>query len=337
MRYGLGFVLLLFLSLVASTQPCFSQGGGHIVGGHVRDEATQEPLPSVALEIKASGAQAAPPTTSGIQGEFRFGGLRDGEFFVLATKKGYETVTVTVSIMPGGAPPVDIFMHKQRTERPSAPGDAVSARDLSIPEKAQEAFSKGRTLLYDKSSPAKAIPQFEQAIAQFPDYYEAYTQIGVANYRLNKFPEAEKSLLKAVDLSAGKYSDSMFLLAQMLDDQQRFAEAELLARQAIANDDGCWHCHFELARALVGLKRAHEAEASALQAKELKPDYAQVYLVLANAHIQQQKFSSVVQDFSEYLKLAPNAPGSDQIRQRRDRMQEVLQHAPAQPNVPKQQ
>jgi len=334
MRCRFGFVLLI-LVLVVSTQPCFPQSGGHTVGGHVRDEATQEPLQSVALEIKASGAQAAPPTTSGIEGEFRFAGLRDGDFYVVATKKGYETVTVTVSIMVGGgAPPVDIFMHKQRAERPIAPGDAVSTRALSIPEKAQEAFQKGRTLLYDKSAPAKAIPQFEHAIAQFPDYYEAYTQIGVANYRLNKFPEAEQSLRKAIDLSVGKYSDSMFLLAQMLDDQQRFAEAELVARQAIANDDGCWRCHFELARALVGLKRAHEAEASALQAKELKPDYAQVYLVLANAHIQQQKFAYVVQDFDEYLKLAPDAPGSDQIRQRRDRMREALQHMAATPNAP---
>jgi tetratricopeptide (TPR) repeat protein len=334
MRCGYGFVLLL---LVVSAQRGLSQTVGHTIGGHVRDEATQEPLQSVALEIRASGAQAAPATTSGIGGEFRFAGLRDGDFYVTATKKGYETVTATVSIMVGGAPPVEIVMHKERAERPSGPGDAISARELSIPEKAQELFGKGRTLLYDKSAPGKAISQFEQAIVQFPTYYEAYTQIGVANYRLNKFSEAERSLRKAIDLSAGKYPDSLFLLAEMLDDQQRFAEAELFARQAIASDEGCWHCHFALARALVGLKRAPEAEASALQAKELKPDDPQVYLVLANAHIQQQKFSSVVQDFSAYLKLAPNAPGSDQIRQRRDRMQEVLQHAAAQHSVPKQQ
>ena len=81
----------------------------------------------------------------------------------------------------------------------------------------------------------------------------------------------------------------------------------------------------ELARALVGLKRGREAEASALQAKELKPDNPNIYLFLANAHIQQQKFAAVVQDFDEYLKLVPNGPGSDQIRQRRDRMRDALQ------------
>jgi cytochrome c-type biogenesis protein CcmH/NrfG len=324
MRCGFVFVPLV---LAVSAQPCFPQGGGHSIGGHVRDEATQEPLQSVALDIKASGMQAAPPTTSGIQGEFRFGGLRDGDFYVVATKKGYDTVTVTVSIMVGGAPPVDIFMHKQRTEPPSGRGDAISARELSIPEKAQEAFRKGRTLLYDKSAPAKAIAQFEQAIAQFPAYYEAYTQIGVARYRLNKFPDAEKALRQAIEISGEKYPDALYLLAAMFNDQERFAEAEPLARQASAAGDSTWHSPYELARALVGLKRAPEAETSAAQARDVKPDNAQVYLVLANAHIQQQKFYAVVQDFDEYLRLAPNAPGSDQIRQRRDRMQEALQRS----------
>lgn len=306
------------------------------MGGHVRDEATHEPLQSVALEILASGGQAAPPATSGIEGEFRFGGLRDGDFQIRATKKGYEPVTVAVSIMVGGAPPVDIFMHKQSDGRPAAPGDAISARDLSIPEKAQEAFNKGRTLLYDKSEPAKAIPQFEHAIALFPTYYEAYTQIGIANQRLNKFSEAETSLRKAVELSTAKFPDSMFWLAALLNDQGRFSEAEPLARQAIAEGDGSWHGPFEQARALIGLRRGAEGEAIALRAMGLRPDNPQVYLVLANAHIQQRKFASVVQDFDEYLKLAPNAPGSDQIRQRRDRMREALLHAASAPEGQKQ-
>jgi GH43 family beta-xylosidase len=69
----------------------------------------------------------------------------------------------------------------------------------------------------------------------------------------------------------------------------------------------------------------------------LKPDNPQVYLVLVNAHIQQQKFASVVEDFDGYLKLAPSAPGSDQIRQRRNRMREALQQAAPAAAAPKQQ
>ncbi len=320
--------LALFLLLVPTL--CFPQRTGHQLSGYVREETTNVPVDSVALEIFSSGQRVAPAVVSGMDGEFGFSGLRDGDYNIVATKKGYDTLTVQVSILSGSVPPVVVPLHKQVGPKPSASADAVSARELSIPEKARDSFAKGRKLMYEKSDPKKAIEQFRLAVDQFPTYYEAYTQIGVAHYRLNKFADAEKALKKAIEMSAGKYPDALYLLATMFNDQERFAEAEPLARQAAAAGDSTWHGPYELARALVGLKRAAEAEASAAQARDMKPDNAQVYLVLANAHIQQKKFSAVVQDFDSYLKLAPNAPGSDQIRLRRDRMQEALRRAASQ-------
>jgi tetratricopeptide (TPR) repeat protein len=312
-----------------------AQHGGHQFAGYVREEPANVPVESVALDVLSSGTRAAPPVVSGIDGEFKFASLRDGDYYIVASKKGYDTVTMQVSILAGSAPPVMIYLHKQDTTKPSSPEDSIPARQLSIPEKAQESFEKGRKLLYEKSEPEKALAQFQHAIDQFPSYYEAYTQIGVADYRLNKFPDAEKALQKAIEISSRKYPVALYLLATMFNDQERFAESELLARQASVAGDSSWHGPFELARALVGLKRAPEAEVSAMQARDLKPDNAQVYLVLANAHIQQQKFSSVVRDFDEYLRLAPNASNSDPIRRQRGRIQEALRQTQRQAPDPK--
>lgn len=327
------FAFLLFL---LSTQVGFAQRGGGQLSGHVREEGTNIPLQSVSLEALSSGTRAASPVVTGIDGEFQFTAVRDGDYYVVATKRGYDTVTIHVSVLSGSAAPVLIDLHKHHDEKePSSPEDSISARELSIPVRARESFERGRKLLYEKSEPEKSISEFQHAIDQFPTYYEAYTQIGVAHYRLARSVEAEQALRKSIEISAGKYPDALSLLAQMLNDEGRFSEAEPLARQAITDEDASWRGHFELARALVGLKRTPEAETSASQAKELKPDNPQIYLLLANVHIQQGKFTSVVQDLDKYLKLAPNAPGSDQIRQRRDRMREILQHAPATPD-PKQ-
>jgi tetratricopeptide (TPR) repeat protein len=309
-----------------------AQHGGHQLAGYVREEPANVPVESVALDVLSSGTRAAPPVVSGIDGEFKFASLRDGDYYIIATKKNYDTVTMQVSILAGSAPPVMIYLHKQDTTKPSSPEESVSARQLSVPEKARESFEKGRKLLYEKSEPEKSLSQFQHAIDQFSSYYEAYTQIGVADYRLNKFPDAEKALRKAIEISSQKYPEALYLLAAMCNDQERFAESEPLARQAGVAGDSSWHGPFELARSLVGLKRAREAEVSAMQARDLKPDYAQVYLVLANAHIQQRKFSAVVQDFDEYLRLAPNASNSDPIRRQRDSIQEALRHA--QPQTP---
>ena len=329
MRYRVAFLLLI------STAPlCVVQQASCQVGGYVREETTNAALESVSLEILSSGTRAAPATVSNIDGQFHFGGLRDGDFFIIARKDGYETATVSVSVMAGASPTALIFLKKTRSDLPSGPGGEVSARQLAIPPNAREAFEKGSKLLYEKADPQKAISQFQRAIDEFSAYYEAYAQIGVADYRLSKFPEAEQALRKSIALSSSKYPDALLLMAQMLNDQQRFSDAEPDARQAIAAGDTSWHGPYELARSLVGLKRGAEAEVSAEQAAQLKPDNPNIYLVLANAHIQQQKFSSVVRDFDDYLKLAPNAPGSDQIRQRRDRMREALQHSTSQQAPP---
>jgi tetratricopeptide (TPR) repeat protein len=172
--------------------------------------------------------------------------------------------------------------------------------------------------------------EYQRAIQLYPSYFEAYTEIAVADYRLNKFQDSEAALQKAVDLSANKYLDALVLLAELYNDQRRFHEAEPLARQAVALEESSWHAHFALARALVGLQRGEEAEASASRSRDLKPDNSQVYLLLANAHMLQHHYFAVVQDFDAYLKVEPQGPQSENIRERRDRMQKELEDAPPQ-------
>ena len=245
---------------------------------------------------------------------------------------GCETATINVTVLRGDSPNITISMH--RIAAAVAGGSAtISAHQLGVPAKAQDAFAKGRKLLHEDAQPAKAIPEFQRAIHEFPTYYEAYTEIAVAEYHLKNFQGAEGDLKKAVELSASKYPEALFLLAELENDQRRYSEAEQLARQAVALDDSSWHGHFELARALVGLNRGQEAETSASKSRDLKPDNSQVYLLLANAHMLQHHYFAVVQDFDAYLKLEPQGPQSENIRQRRDRMQQELQNAqPQQPN-----
>jgi len=65
----------------------FSQDRGHSISGFVREEGTANPISSAGLEIVASGNRAAPSHTSGLEGEFRFDGLRDGEYSITVTKR----------------------------------------------------------------------------------------------------------------------------------------------------------------------------------------------------------------------------------------------------------
>jgi len=290
--------------------------GGLSIGGYVRDEDNHQPLKAVALElIRTSGDTAAPAIISGVTGEFRFGNLVSGDYRILANFSGYESTSVDV--MLGGIPLTNVSVNLRRADTSLATGlgDAISAHQLSVPGKARDDFDKGmRLLIAAKPDYRRALSCFERAAKQFPDYYEAYAEMGVAHQHLAEGGEAEKALRKSVEMSVSRYPDALFMLAEMLNDGGRFAESEGFARQCLQQDDSLWSCDLELARALAGLKRPAEAEAVAAKASELNPANAKTFLVLGNIHMQERKFEAVVEDFDAYLKLDPTGPASDSVR-----------------------
>jgi tetratricopeptide (TPR) repeat protein len=195
---------------------------------------------------------------------------------------------------------------------------------LSVPRKAHDEFEKGMALVYMKSDYRAAIAQFQLAIKDFPTYYEAYAEEGTAYYELQEMSPAEEALQKSVELSNGTYADALFTLAAIYTDTKRFAEAEVLARKGLAADSSSWRGPFELARALNALKRPEEAEKNAQQARDLMPDNAPVYLLLANIHIQRKDYPALLRDLDDYLRLSPYGPEADQARKTKDQVQAAL-------------
>src|SRR5882672_1082202 len=55
----------------------------------------------------------------------------------------------------------------------------VSLRELSVPDKARKAFSRG-TQLFAARDWTASIAEFQKAIKAFGDLYEAYYKIGIA-------------------------------------------------------------------------------------------------------------------------------------------------------------
>jgi Flp pilus assembly protein TadD len=301
----------------------------HTITGVVREEGSNNPIASATVELSRSGGPVVTPMFSGIEGEFVFRGLEEGEYVISAKKDGFNSVSVDVRVMRTGVPDVRISLRRTAAAGVADPGGHISAHQLQVPHKARAAYEKGRKLLQDENNPAGSIPAFEKAVQLFPSYYEAYTELGIANYHLGKVPEAEASLKKAVELSDSKYAQPLYLLADLYNSQRKYQEAEPLARQAIALDDSAWNSFFELARSLVGLKRAAEAETNALRARDLAPKNPQVYLLLANVHVLQQNYQAAVQDFDAYLELEPNGPTNDAVRRTRDKLQKQVQPRPA--------
>lgn len=325
--------LVVFWFFLAAL-PCAAQSvdNNHAILGTVRDAASHEPLSGVRVEfVLGGGSFAAAPQTTSTEGQFRFFGV-PGDYFVLARKEGYLPAREKVSINTQQEMQVWIDLVRQPSEVSSAAGagEAISAHQLTVPSKAREAYGKGISLVDSKKDYAGAIAQFESAIREFPSYYEAYAEMGITHYYLGDAASAEAELRKAIELSSGKYSFAIFDLAELLNNTARYADAEPVARQAIDADESSSRGYYELARAQWGLKHPAEAEASATKARDLKPGYPLVYLMLTNIHLALHKYSDVLGDIDAYLKLDPSSPTSEQVRRTRLQVTRAVEKAQAQ-------
>ena len=317
-------IALIFVAASAFPQQT-TPSRGLFINGFVRDAETNQLISFATLELQRSGEIASPPVVSGTRGEFQFNGVVSGDYLIIVHAKGYETNTV--SIMMGGTPlsNVTITVRPSKSTEPSRPGDTISAHQLSVPDKARDEFDRGMKLMgASKPDYKKALAHFERAVKEYSDYYEAYAQIGIAQYHLGDQAAAEHALRTAAQLSSGHYLDALSLLARMLNDESRFRESESFARSCATQDESAWGCDLELARALSGLKRPTEAEAIATKASELNPGNPDTFLILGNIHIEEHKYAEVIKDFDAYLKLNPTGPESDQVRASQEQARRAL-------------
>jgi tetratricopeptide (TPR) repeat protein len=326
-RHAAGVLLILTatsLPALAQSHPGISRDA-YDIAGTVRDDFDQHTMDSVRVDLKQSTGTPINSTFTRDNGDFEFSGIPSGDYSIDITVPDYEPYRETLTINHSERRGLAVFLRRPRIVVTTDYNNTISAHELSVPNKPHDEYEKGLRLIYSKSDYKGAIEQFERAIKDFPNFYEAYAQEGNAYTFLGQNAPAEEAMRKSIALSSNQYPEAFFLLAGLLNNTSRYAEAEPVARQGVTLDGSSWHGHFELARALTALKRPEEAEKSATQARDLKPDNSAIFLLLANIHIQLRDHVALKKDLDQYLKVAPTGPAADQARRTQNQLQAILQ------------
>jgi hypothetical protein len=237
-----------------------------------------------------------------------------GQYVISIETEGYKHFRQDVEVLDYPGPRVNVSLEPLAAEKPAVPGDIVSARELGLPQMAQEAMQKGREALFQKHDPAASLAYFQKVLVMAPDFYEADYFLGIAYRQKGLAKEAEAAFHAAIDMSFNQFPAADFALAAVLSDNGRFSEAEAPARAGLALQPDSWQGNFELARALMGLNRLPEAEQRALAAKKLNPNISRLYLLLANIHLRLHNNEAVLDDVNTYMRIDPNGPYIDQAR-----------------------
>ena len=304
--------------------------GGLSVNGMVSDAVTHARLDGVKVELRSSAGAAVEIAFTSGNGTFQLNSIPPGTYNLVTEQVGFQIVNQQVEVSNTSVYGLQVEL--VRPPDPSAPlnkgANTVSARELSIPRKAHDDLEKGMNLLYGKSDYQASLKPFEKAIQEYPDFYEAYTEIGVAYMKLADADDSEKAFHKAIEVSQERYPGAYIGLAELFLNEKRFVDAEPLARRAAEIDPNSWQADSQLARTLFELHRLSEAETSAAAAVALKPDNPNLYLILANIHTQLQNGNALLDDLNHYLALAPTGPFAEQVRLQRDKVQQGMRRSP---------
>ena len=336
-RFAALSAVILFMTSLASAQRTGPVGLRHEISGRVTYDVDNTPMQNIAIQLRTEAGQVISTTYSSPSGNFNFEDLAGGSYVLTIEQQGYERVEREARLTTIPSLTVNIGLHKVAGGRAEfgdngvAKGDAISARELSLPSKAQEQLAKGRERLFQKHDPAGSLPFFHKLLEISPAFYDGYYLEGIAYTQMGQLSEAETAFRKAIEGSDHHYAEPCFALASLLTDKKQFEDAKLLAHEGMTADPEAWRGYYEMARALLGEGRYAEAETNGIAARKRKTDFPGLYLILANIHMQLHKNEEVLEDVNAYLNLEPDGPASGQARIIKGQMEKALGHTPTTP------
>jgi len=304
-----------FSSLDVPSDLPFGSRAGQILGTVYRNRSS-EPASQVFVHIRSLSSGMIQTVLTDFSGHFELPELPQGAYEVSAEESGYgfASTIAQVSLFPAE---VTLYLNSSSAPPRDANPYVVSVRELKIPSKAQDEYYRGLNGMAKKDF-VRSLAHFNKAAAAYPDYYEAFYNIGVAQWRLNHNDKAMEAFQKAIDLSGGHYAPAQFAYGLLLCNQGKPGEAERLIRRGLETDSDSAEGHLFLGIALLGQNHFDEAEKSLREALLRKPQYADAYLVRADLHAKERDYQSQVQDLDIYLKLVGSGDGSDYVRKVRE-------------------
>ena len=315
------FVIAQESSFNPSPRQPFENHGANVFGTVYLDKGNQTAVNViVTLRSLFSGMLLRLETDYG--GHFEVHGIPPGAYEVNVEGQGYKCPSSVVQVNTF-TPEVSLYLKPTSASPPNASAYTVSVRTLKIPTKAVDEYNRGLERLA-KNDPAGSLNHFNKAAAAFPEYYEAFYEIGVAESRLKHQDNALEAFQKSIDLSGGRFARAQFAYGLLLCHRGESEEAERLIRTGLENDSNSSEGHLFLAISLVAQNRFDEAEKSAREALLRKPDYASPYLVLGQIYAQRKEYQAEVQALDAYLKLIPSGNVDEQVRRLREAAKQRL-------------
>lgn len=192
---------LLMLSLLM--HPHASQGGKYAVQGRIAWDTVHSPTEPLRVRLESFARAIVGEAFTDGAGNFTFGGVPAGTYYVRATADGFQEVSERVDVPSTGS--LVIFMNVE-TRLPAAGSDSryggsyiVNVRELAVPKEAIREYEKALKDM-EKGNAATATERLEQAIRIAPDFFEAHVALAKQYRAAGRIGDAETHWTKAAEI-----------------------------------------------------------------------------------------------------------------------------------------
>lgn len=225
----------------------------------------------------------------------------DSGLFEVDNRHGTQFQTVTVR------------RTEEANQKAAAGGPMVDVADMNIPKAARKQFNKASGSI-SREQWQKAIEQLNLAVTIYPQYVQAYNNLGVVYARIGDRASERTALQKAVSLNE-HFAPAWVNLARMAIAERDFPTAETLLDKAsaLAPTDS----QTLLILANVELMNLHypQAIASSQKAHALGQDsHSLVNFIAARAYEHESQLPDAVTELRTFLKEEPSGVRADAAR-----------------------
>lgn len=292
-------------------------GGNSSIQGRINFPSNQG---ATSFRIRLESSNSATLTTlSNSQGIFYFNNLGAGNYTVIVeTGDEYEpireSVTIDIEVIKVGNRTQNLIFELRPKKKFDVKPGVVNASLANVPKPARDQFEKGLDSL-NKGDAKAAVKKFEEAVKIYPQFSEAFYELGVAYLKIGDVGKAGEAFKRTLQLN-DKNTDAKLNYAIILLNEKKMSESEAILREVVQTEKGSAIPRMYLGISLIGLNRIDEAEQEFLSAINLKDGekIAQAHRYLGGIYWKKGEYGQAADELEKYVKLAPQAADAEKIR-----------------------
>lgn len=204
-------------------------------------------------------------------------------------------------------------------------GSSISVTSMMAPKNAKKLYEHGLQSML-KNKPDDARKDFEKAVAIYPQYADAWANLGKARLELQAVPAAREALLNAMKADPKLLAPYMELGLLAAKDGNWQESGKYLDRAVELDAVDYPQTWYADAVANFNLTKYDAAEKAARAAVKLDPRHVnpRAGYLLGLVLNEKKDYAGAAAELTTYIKLAPNAPDATQAKEQLERLQKQI-------------